>query len=192
MSRFTFLTINFLLFHTCWMATAYGASQGWSWLGPAFVFPALVIHVFLLGERIREVMFLALAALLGYCIESSLYALGVFEYAYHSADLVLAPFWSFTLWLIFATLFHGALYWIRGRVIVQCVAGVVLGPFSYYSASALNVITFTWPDNSALLLLSVVWGILIPALSYLAYNVSAFSSIRIDSFDRVSRIGNRT
>lgn len=181
MSRFTFLTINFLLFHTCWMATAYGAGLGLAWLGPVFVIPALLLHLLLLEDGAREILFLVLAAVVGFLIEGGLFFLGVFQYAFHPEGFVLPPYWSFTLWLIFATLFHGSLYWIRGQVGVQVLLGAILGPFSYYSAAALDVIVFEWTGPWAVVTIAAVWGFLLPLLSYIAYETYPFSEIRIDS-----------
>ncbi|MFB6344752.1 MAG: DUF2878 domain-containing protein [bacterium] len=178
MSRFTFMTINFLLFHTCWMATAYGAGYGWDWLGPTFILPSLFIHLALIGYWIREGLFLLVAATFGYSINSLCYFLGLINYSTSNSELYLAPYWMFFLWLIFASLFHGSLQWLRDRFLTQIVLGLVVGPFAYLSAEVLGALTIGGDSSITLPILSLVWGIIIPFLSWLAFDVSYFSTIQ--------------
>lgn len=179
MSRFTFMTINFLLFHTCWMATAYGSTYNWEWLGPVFVLPALILHLILLGDYLKELSFLLLAASVGYTAEVFFLWFDIFDYVNHPHDAFLAPYWTLSLWFIFASLFHGTLDWLRNTRVTRFILGALLGPFSYYCAGALNVLNFNWSLGFSLLSISLTWCFILPLIAWLAFEVEPFSRVTL-------------
>lgn len=182
MIQFTTMLINFLLFHFCWMGTAFGAANGFPHLGPALVAVSLVIHLLLISHPLRELMYLLLVGLAGYSLDSLLHGMGLYGFPGVEGSLSLPPLWLFGQWVIFGSLFHCSLVWLRDQYLLGSVLGALLGPFSYYSASVLDAIAITASTSLFLVTLGVVWGLVVPTLTWLAHEVDPYREVRMAGY----------
>ena len=142
MTRLTLLIINVLVFHTCWLATAFGAAHGLAWMGPAFVIPGLILHFILIENRFRELSTILCVTFIGFSIDYLHHYLGLVQFHPDQLFLGLPPVWLFFQWIIFATLLRVSLDWLKGQYAIAAVLGAVGGPLAYWAAEQLNALMF--------------------------------------------------
>jgi len=174
MTRLTLLIINFLMFHTCWLATAFGAAHDVPWLGPAFVVPAIALHLFLIKQSVRELILLLIVALLGYGHDTIHFIFGNLDFHSHLVFGYLPPVWLFFQWLIFATLLRISLAWMKDRWMITSVVGAVGGPLAYWAASELDSLLLPGYPLFDLGFMMISWAILMPFVVWIAHYGNIF------------------
>ncbi|MFB6355114.1 MAG: DUF2878 domain-containing protein [bacterium] len=176
MDRLTLLIINFLVFHTCWLANAFGAAHDITLLGPAFILPGIVLHLLLIDDLSREAVLIVGVATVGYVIDALHLQAGVLNFKSGQMFYVFPPVWMFFQWMIFATLFRLSLDWLKGRYWAASILGAVGGPFSYWAAAQLDAIMIKSLGYS-LTVMAVSWALLMPAFIWYAHRGSENSQI---------------
>lgn len=161
MDRLTLLLINFLVFHTCWLANAFGAAHQITYLGPAFIVSGLILHFFLIDEVRREVLNITFISISGFLMDTLLFLVGVFTF--HSTQIFygLPPVWLFFQWMIFSTLFRLSLNWLKGRYWTASILGFLGGPFAYWAAAQLDALMIPnlWYGLSVM---AIAWALIMP------------------------------
>jgi len=159
--------VNVLLFQAAWFAAVLGAARGMFWLGPLSMIPVLAIHLALQENRRGEAQLLLTAGLLGFIVDTTFVASGVFTPLQHLFPRPFSPPWMICLWLNFAATLNVSMAWLRHRYLLAALFGAIGGPMAYYSGAKLGA-TAAWPTLSGLLLLAVGWGVMTPLLVRLA------------------------
>ncbi|WP_367401609.1 DUF2878 family protein [Geoalkalibacter halelectricus] len=81
------------------------------------------------------------------------------------------PLWVFIIWAQFATLFHYALFWLRGRYLLGAFCGLLGGPLAYWSGVRLGAADFGAHLLLSLLTLALVWALVTPLLIWLSEKI---------------------
>ena len=170
------LIVNVVLVQAAWFACVLGAAQGRPWLGPAAVAVFLAGHVTLApfgGDRRREALLLAGAALIGILADGTLVAAGLLGFPPAARGAAPLPLWMVALWPNFAAMLHGPLARLTPRPRLGAVLGAAGGPAAYASGAALGAVT--WPRGAAAGLAGVAlaWIVATPLLFGLAQRTAA-------------------
>ena len=160
------------LFHCGWFCCVLGAAYGFPWLGPLYVSVWLVWKV--AGKRSKpgEALFILLAAIVGYALDSTLFLAGVLLETGQDSFGWPAPLWMVCLWPNLAGALGGCLGFLRRRYIPGCVAGAIGGPMAYFAGRQLGAIDLADPLVVSLAAIAVEWAIAMPLLLFLAARLS--------------------
>ncbi len=115
------------------------------WLGPIAVLAVVALHLFWItrpAERRWELGYILAVGLVGMLADTLLGALGATRYPTSEAEwsLALAPPWITALWVLFATLPHHSLGWLRSRKLLAAVLGAIGGPLSFLAGTRFGVV----------------------------------------------------
>ncbi len=156
--------LSFAFMQVGWFACVLGAARGYPWLGPAVVFVGLAIHVRTQprGARVKEVLILTLAAVLGFLVDTALLRGGVMSVA----GAAVSPTWLVALWpnLGAATARGGSLGSLERRPILGVLLGLLGGPLAYDAGARLGAIGLAGGRLGALALIGAAWSLVLPAL----------------------------
>lgn len=161
------LLINMLIFDIAWFSSVVGGAQAMPWLGPLAVLAALLFHLRAARNRTEEILLILSCAIIGVFFDSVLVATGWVTYKAGMFSDVLAPFWIITMWMLFATTLNVSMRWLRGKMWLAAVFGLVGGPASYLSGQKLGGIVLS-NEFAALLALAIGWAIMMPMLMRLS------------------------
>lgn len=159
--------INAALFNLVWAACVVGAAHGDPWIGVLAAVAMVGIHLRQCGARSAEVRLIMTTTAIGFGTDSVLAATGLLQYDSGVMTSWLAPIWILSLWFAFATTLNLSLRWLKNRWRLAMILGAVAGPLSYLSGARMGAVSFA-DTTFALLILSIIWAILMPALAQLA------------------------
>jgi len=160
--------VNYLGLQLGWFACAWGAANGFKWLGPLIVLIHVVIHLYWSKSRRRELVFLGIVTMLGLVVDSVQKITGLVDYAGDFQLLPwLAPAWIVGMWVLFGTSLNGSLKWLEGRYIAAAFLGAIFGPLSYRAGVALGAASFPKGEINTLIILAVIWGAVMPLLLWI-------------------------
>ena len=154
--------LNFAAFYLGWFACVVGTARGLTIMGPVVVAALLLLHLMFSSDRVRELQLIVWVGALGFAIDSSQAALGIFTFV-GAPGVWICPPWLVALWMNFAGTLNKSMSWLGGRPTVAAVMGAVSGPVSYIAAARIGVIVFPNPLVS-LIVLSIVWALVVPGL----------------------------
>lgn len=164
--------INVLSFYIGWFACVVGAARGYPMLGPLVVVLLLGLHLLLTVDTAREVRLLAIAGVVGSLLDTLMMWSGMYTFVGHPKSW-LCPLWITALWINFATTLRSSLSWLLDRYWLAALFGAVGGPLSYYAGARLGALTFPADTQLSLVVLTLVWGLALPGLVWLAALVPA-------------------
>ena len=78
----------------------------------------------------------------------------------------LPPLWILVMWVIFAMTLNHSLKWMKGRVLIAMLFGLIGGPLAYLAGEKLNAIILN--SSSTLYILAIGWAIITPLLMKLS------------------------
>ena len=108
------------------------------------------------------------ACLIGVIVDSSQQALGLLAFKTEPDWPLWLPLWVFVIWAQFATLFHYALYWLKGRYLLAGLFGIIGGPLAYWAGVRMGAASFGDNPVAALIVLALVWATVTPGLCALS------------------------
>ncbi len=146
---------NALWFDLAWFCLVVGQER----LLPASVL-IIAFHLLFVAHKGAEYRSLALLACTGIAVDSLLTVTGVFEF---SASLLI-PWWLVLLWVAFAATLSRSLTFLAKRLPLSILVGAAAGPVSYWAGYKLGAVDFGFSVMATLMLLSLVWAVLFPAL----------------------------
>lgn len=158
---------NLVLFKLGWVACVLLAAVGEPLLATLAVAVVVTLHLFTVPVVIKEVMLLAVAAVIGMAWESLLVYGGLVSYPGYASNAPLAPYWIVAMWVLFATTINHGLRWIKRSGLIAAIAGFVGGPLAFFGGAGAGAVEF---GNTALALatIGIGWALLLPALSLVA------------------------
>lgn len=155
--------IHLVAFQAAWFGIVYSASlgeHGWAW-GVAGGF--LGFHLGLARERSKEALRLLVAGALGFMIDSALSLAGALSFL-ESPLLRPVPLWMVALWLTFAATLPVSIAWLRGRLVLAGVFGLVGGPLSYAAGVRLGALEWGSSLGFGLIAVGIAWALAAPIL----------------------------
>ncbi|MBM3989095.1 MAG: DUF2878 domain-containing protein [Planctomycetes bacterium] len=169
---------NFVGFQACWFACVLGAARGMEWLGPLSTSLFLGWALLRSHNAARELVSLALVAVLGTLVDSLQLHMGWLKYAGTPLAGVLAPAWIVALWIVFAMTFDSSLAWLARRRAWFAIFGAVGAPCSYWGGARLGAVSFGEPLWPSILGISACWGAALPLASWLVERVRSATDER--------------
>lgn len=162
--------LNAVLFQLVWAACVGGGGAGLWWLGPLAVLAFALWQVPQSDSPRGELLLIAVAALMGFTIDSLLVLAGLLRYpAAGPWGPMVAPIWIVALWIGFALTLNQSLGWLKGRTALAAIFGGIAGPFSYWiGATAWNAVEFAAPTLVVLGALGATWALVTPTLISIA------------------------
>ncbi|MEJ2524412.1 MAG: DUF2878 domain-containing protein [Desulfuromonadales bacterium] len=173
MNRLVSNSINLLLYQGGWFACVLGGAWGYPVIGALLAAALVGVHLLLVPDARREGPLLAVACLIGVVVDSLQQALGLFTFQADPGWPFWLPLWVFVIWAQFATLFHYALRWLRGRYWLAALFGLLGGPLAYWAGVRLGAASFGSHLLLSLLVLAVVWAVVTPLLVRLSESFDA-------------------
>ena len=155
--------INFVTFQVGWFACVLSAAHNMPWLGLLLVTVIVVLHVQRASRPAHEARLIFLASLFGAVFDSLLVTSGWVQYASGMVHANLAPYWIIAMWALFATTLNSSMSWLKNRLLLASVLGVIFGPLSYMAGQRMGAIEFI-DINKATIALALAWSIAMPML----------------------------
>lgn len=153
---------NFVGFQAIWFtAILFGNDLIW------LAFLLILVHVYWVRIKEVELTFLLGCATIGIGIDSFLAVTGVYIFTPMPQFLPI-PLWLVAIWLGFAATLRHSLRYLMNNTLWSVIAGAVAGPLSYFAGERLGVVDFGYGNVTTLIILSVTWAMLFPALLYVA------------------------
>lgn len=157
MKRKTVTVFNYAGFNVAWLATVWGAGNGYPWLGPLSALLFIPLHLYFSDNRRGELKLFLKLALLGTLLETGFSLTGLVEYHGNIPGYPLAPPYITTLWMLYASTLNYSMAWMHRARWIATVSGAVFGPVSYLIAAGLGAVSLPggW---TPLLLLGLCWA----------------------------------
>ena len=161
------MLLNLIAFQIGWFACVLGGAHGWPWLGVLVTAAAIALHLYRAVRPRPEAMLIGLSGLLGFVADSLLTWTGLLRFPSGQFHPDLAPYWMVAMWMLFATTFNVALGWLKPRLGLAALLGMVAGPLAYYGGAKLGGVSF---GNLVFSLMAVagVWTLAMPVLLVIA------------------------
>ena len=157
------LLLNFSAFQMGWLSSVVGGARQMPWLGPLVVLVALLIHLRAARKPFDEVILVFVCAVIGAIFDSLLVAAGWVAYPSGTFASALAPYWIITMWMLFATTLNVSMRWLRDRVRLAAVLGLLGGPAAYLAGEEFGGIALV-ERVPALVALAIGWTVILPVL----------------------------
>lgn len=164
--------VNILLYQCAWFASVLGAAHQQPWLGLEVTGIVLGWHFMQVKSPKSEAWLILIALLMGLLFDQALLAFELIDYQAHGWSEALVPVWILALWLGFATLLNVSLRWMRDKLFLAAMLGLIGGPLAYQAAEALQAITII--HHTAYWVLAIGWAIVTPALLIFAKRLDRF------------------
>lgn len=161
------MLFNFIAFQIGWFACVLGGASGWPILGVAVAAVIIALHLRRAARPRQEAVLIALNGLLGFLADSLLTGLGLLQFPSGQFHPQLAPYWMVAMWMLFATTFNVSLRWLKGRLGLAALLGMVAGPLAYYGGAQLGGAAFAKP-LAGLIAVAGVWTLALPLLLAIA------------------------
>ncbi len=159
---------EWLGFQIVWLTCALGAANGRSAPG---IIAAVVFALFVSVANRRntlDALCIAATGLVGFVVESTLIILGVVTFSAAWPLASLAPAWIVALWIAFGATLASIAHLLKSRSPLFAVAlGAGCGPLAYFAGERLGALQIAEPKTLSFLILSLVWGAALPALTKL-------------------------
>ncbi len=165
---------NVVSVHLGWFGCVLSAAWGRPLLGPVIVAVLMVIHLAAVDARRRELITLLGAAGFGYAADSALVLAGAFDFPPAAAVGAPTTVWMVALWINFASVINGALYWLGGRLGLAAALGFVGGPLAYYGGVRLGALTLPHGSGYMLALVALEWLVATPLVIAAAARIGRY------------------
>jgi hypothetical protein len=171
--------VNAILFQLCWVAFVGGAGRGCWWLGFVVLAPFALWQLKVSARPRADALLFAIAALLGFAVDSALAMSGVLSYATPVPWSQLAPVWIVGLWAGFGLTLNHSMAFLQTRPWLALLLGGLAGPFAYWvAARAWSAVALNGPMWRSMLALGVAWALITPALAKLARHLAQHEAPR--------------
>ncbi len=168
--------INAIGFQTAWWMCVLSIRHEFQGFALGLCVILAVIHLALSRAPFVEFKTGCWAMGLGILVDSSLQALSVIQFHGHALE-PLSPFWTWSLWFLFALTLSSSLSFLqRMPRRYHAALGMVFGPSTYYAGAQLGAAEFSisWIP---LLVLALAWMICLPVMVNMAQKFSQSSEV---------------
>lgn len=149
-------------YYVGWFGSVYSGKYGLSkW---SLFFPVFLVSILIAWKKLsfKLTAFLAFMATLGVCFDAVMAANGAILFS--DADYSILPLWLISIWFLFVFVIPIMVPLFYSRLWLAAVLGLILGPLSYASGSAMGVLSFA--DDKAASLYAAFWGLYFPLSVY--------------------------
>jgi hypothetical protein len=168
-----FLIFNALSFYIYWWICFIGSSKEQYYYGPALGILYMLIHFFIIKDKYREFKYIFICMITGFIIETLMLKLNFISYRGILSDKFnIAPLWIVILWMGFGTTVYHSFKWIVGKYKLSFFLGAIFTPIFYISADKIGSISFNYSILISYLILSLIWGISLLLLIYIAEKIN--------------------
>ena len=156
-----------------WWACVVGVVKyNQTYFGPLVMFFFIIFHLLMIKNKKKEIIFLFIAALIGFFVDSVKASTGFITY--NGAYLeYFAPIWIISMWVGFAATINHSGSWVKNRYLVAIFLGIVFGPLNYLVGHRLEALSLNMNFPQNLIILSIVWGISVPLLYYISEKINS-------------------
>ncbi len=162
------IVFNVASLYAAWFATVLAAANNQPYVAAAASLVVVLANLALASERTAEFIIVAQAALVGFVLDGTLINLGLARYSSPGPVADLPPFWLISMWMAFATSLNVSLAWLKDRLLLAALLGLVGGPLAYFAGARLGGMEFTQPVWIALGAVGLLWAGAFPLLLCLA------------------------
>ena len=125
------------------------------------------MHLYRAARPTAELALILVSGLLGLGADSLLTGMGLLQFPSGQLHPQVAPYWMAALWMAFATTFNVSLRWLKPRLGLAALLGMIAGPLAYYGGAKLGGVTFS-ALPAGLIGVAGVWTLAMPLLLILA------------------------
>jgi hypothetical protein len=75
------------------------------------------------------------------------------------------------LWLNFSTSLNSLFTWLKQRLILSAILGLIGGPVAYYSGASLGAASISQPLPGNMALIGIAWAVSMPLLVWLSEKI---------------------
>ncbi len=160
--------INVLFFYTIWWGTVGAISLGLNIIPPIITSLIIILHLYIISEPKKEIIFLVGCATIGLFIEL-IYLNSNFlsYYGYYIFSNQFPPIWTICMWISLALTLNHSMAFLKNRWLLIIFLGMIFGPICYLSLMKLNAIQFNYNFEVSLMILSVISSISLILMYYL-------------------------
>ena len=156
-------------FKVCWVLCAFCSIWNQPYLGPIATLLFILIHLFFVNFRSRDIKVIIIAILCGLILDSSFSNLSLISYKGGIlAKYSLSPLWILSMWAGFALSMLYTLESIREKYILSSLLGLDGGPLSYSAGVGIGSITIL--TTYSYIYLAIAWALIVPLLFKYANN----------------------
>lgn len=149
-----------------WLVCVFGAAWGYPLTAAALGLVLLASQLRAVQRPpVREVPWIIACLLLGGGIDSLLTLTGHFVFTHPRWPDGLAPPWLLVIWAAFAVAITEFAPLIRRHILISLPLFAVGAPLTYYAGFRFGAVQMPTPAHS-LVLLTIIWAILTPALAW--------------------------
>jgi hypothetical protein len=161
--------VNQGLFQLSWPACVVGAAWGIAGWSGTLVVAALALWQ-LRPERRHpnDWRMIAICLGVGFILDSLWIQAGLLSFAMSWPSSQIAPFWIMLLWLALALVLNHSMSVFKQRLLLIGILGGVGSPMSYYAGSTFGAVEWLAPAWVVVLATGLSWGLLLPALFWIA------------------------
>lgn len=147
--------LSTLGFQVAWWQLLFNVSQGRTVLGCLLTLSYVAFHVFVTAHPRwkKELIFVFLFALLGWCGDVLLTTLTIQKFPQHFG----APFWLFCLWLNYMTSIYYSVAQVFFHRGLTLFLGFIFGPWTYWACEKMGLVEFPHSALLAGLIQGVMW-----------------------------------
>ncbi|MDZ4675784.1 MAG: DUF2878 domain-containing protein [Gemmatimonadota bacterium] len=162
------LAINLLLYKIGWFGGVLAAARNMPWAGGALIAVLIGVHLWLVGDRQRELRIILTCGLLGAVIDSAQMQAGVLTFEGGFLFPWLCPPWIILMWMQMGTTLRYCLRFLQGRPLVAALMGGVAGPLSFHAGERMGAVTLHPNPQLAIASLAISWTVAMPLMMWLA------------------------
>lgn len=173
------VALNFILFQAGWFVTVIGVANQSEWVAIACVSTILFAHLYMVTDKLTELLLIITSGLLGFVIDSVLISQGLFVAAGIIGLQGMAPLWLIALWMLFAITVNHSLGWLQGRYLVAGLLGLIFAPVAYLAGDKFGVLTISADHGmyQVLLVIGAVWAVVTPLLLLISHASSSNQTV---------------
>lgn len=177
---------NFIALEVAWFACVLGGAKDRALAGTLVAGLVIGLHLVLAQRARPEALLIAVAALIGLAWDSLLVMLGLMSYPTGNLVTGLAPYWIVAMWAVFATSLNLSLAWLKGRLWLAALVGLVGGPIAYLAGERLGGVQMADP-TLALGAQAIGWAVMLPLLSRLAVRFNGIDPVPTAAFPQATQ-----
>lgn len=160
---------NLVLFQILWLCTVAGAGKGYWWAGLPVLALFAAYQLKVSAHPRADAMLMLICAVVGLVADTLLIQMGLIRFAQPFPSSALAPVWIIVLWVGFSLTLNHSLAFLKGKMALAIVFGLLGGPLAYAVAGKVwGAAFFTAPDLYVYGALAIIWGAMTPLLLSLA------------------------
>ncbi len=167
--------INFICFQLAWFACVLGAAHGIPWLGVAVTALILAWHFYVSTANLKELKLILIIVLMGGIFDQGMLTSQLIQYqntGWGELNSVV-PVWILALWAGFASSLNVSLRWMRNKIFIAILFGLVGAPLAYICAQKLGAVVVN--GTTSIVILGIGWGVLMPIFLKLSERFDGFT-----------------